>query len=90
MVVDTGTGEERVEAERGRDRGRDEVVLRFPTLDRLFRELVPDEARQHLRNARKERLLAVRSILDAAIERCDRPNAADSHQRPMRMDIQVE
>jgi hypothetical protein len=39
-----------------------------------FSDLLPDwilspEGKQHMRNARKEVLLAVRSVLDAAIER---------------------
>lgn len=32
-------------------------------------KLVPEEARDHFRNAEKEALLGVRSMLDAAIER---------------------
>jgi hypothetical protein len=31
--------------------------------------ILPQEGKQHVRNARKEMLLAVRSVLDAAIER---------------------
>lgn len=34
--------------------------------------LIPPETRVHLRNAGREQLLAVRSVLDAAIERLDR------------------
>ena len=42
--------------------------VRLP-LPRLFR--LPEETRQHLRAARRERMLAVRSLIDAAIERTE-------------------
>ncbi len=41
-------------------------------LDALFMELLPAEARDHLRAARKERLLAVRSLVDSWIEKTDK------------------
>ncbi len=81
---------ERVEQDAAATRRRDEVVIRIPTLDRLFREIVPDEARQHLRNARRERLLALRSILDAAIERSERAHDEAGADKPARMQIQVD
>lgn len=34
----------------------------------LCLDFVPDDARQHLRTARKEKLLALKAILDARIE----------------------
>lgn len=37
----------------------------------LGKELLPEEFRTHLRAARKEMLLAVRSLIDAAIERTE-------------------
>jgi hypothetical protein len=40
-------------------------------LDRLLHGLVPSEARQHMRAARREQLLAARSFLDHWIERLD-------------------
>jgi hypothetical protein len=40
--------------------------------DRLFADLIPTEARSHLRAARKEQLLAARSFLDHWIDRLDR------------------
>ena len=49
----------------------DEVVFRFPSLDRLMRAWLPDETVSHLQAARREQLLAVRAILDAAIARID-------------------
>jgi hypothetical protein len=47
------------------------VVMRFPRPGRLLRALLPDEAVQHLYAARREQLLAIRSIVDAAIDRVD-------------------
>jgi hypothetical protein len=35
------------------------------------KEFLPEESRAHLRTARKEMLLAVRSLIDAAIERTE-------------------
>ncbi len=42
--------------------------VRLP-LPRLFH--LPEETRQHLRAARRERMLAARSLIDAAIKRLD-------------------
>jgi hypothetical protein len=44
----------------------------FSAMESLLMELLPSEAREHLRAARKERLLAVRSLVDAWIERADK------------------
>ena len=48
----------------------EEVVLRFKSP--RFRGL-PDSTKQHLLVARKEMLLALRSMLDRAIERMEEP-----------------
>ncbi len=40
-----------------------------------FEELIPHGFLEHRRSARKEMLLAMRSLLDAAIERVDRKPA---------------
>ncbi len=42
--------------------------VRLP-LPRVLR--LPEETRQHLRAARRERMLAMRSLIDAAIKRLD-------------------
>jgi hypothetical protein len=42
--------------------------VRLP-LPRVLR--LPEETRQHLRAARRERMLAMRSLIDAAIQRLD-------------------
>jgi hypothetical protein len=52
-------------------RVRDEPVIRLPTLTRLMRALLPEDAVRHIQAARKEQLLALRAVLDTAIERID-------------------
>ncbi len=37
----------------------------------IVRRLLPPEARKHLRAAQRERLLAVRALIDAAIQRTE-------------------
>jgi hypothetical protein len=49
--------------------------------DRLLADLVPAEARQHMRAARKEQLLAARSFLDHWIERLDRKPTPKERRR---------
>ncbi len=44
-------------------------------LPRMFR--LPEETRQHLRAARRERMLAMRSLIDAAIKRLDEGEKPD-------------
>jgi hypothetical protein len=41
-------------------------------LDRLLNGLIPSDAREHMRAARREQLLAARSFLDHWIDRLDR------------------
>jgi hypothetical protein len=52
----------------------DGVELMLPT--RMMRRLVPPETRSHLRAARREMMLATRSVLDSAINRMEEPSAA--------------
>jgi hypothetical protein len=56
------------ESERGRER-----TYRITGLADLLPDwLLPPEGKQHVRNARKELLMAARSVLDCAIERQER------------------
>ncbi len=48
--------------------------------------ILPPEGKQHVRNARKEMLLAVRSVLDAAIERQERGTAI--RRTPTRIEVE--
>jgi hypothetical protein len=47
--------------------------------------LLPAEGKQHVRNARKEMLMAARSVLDAAIERQERGTVI--RRSPSRIEI---
>jgi hypothetical protein len=81
------------------DQDRDTIVIRLPAIDPELRKLLcdflpgralwrvltnpPQETVEHARNARRERLLAVRSLVDALIEDTDQP-------RPRRRAREVE
>jgi hypothetical protein len=79
----------RVEARASREPSeRDEVVVRLPNVGAWLREQIPDEFFQHMRHAQREQLLAVRSLIDAALERNER---ADQRERGRtRTEITVE
>jgi hypothetical protein len=53
------------------ERTEEEVVVRFPSPRRFLRAFLPDETVRHLYAARREQLLALRSIVDAAIDRVE-------------------
>ena len=77
----------RIRAERTEDT---ELRLRLPTLRRLMRTFLPDEVLMHLYAAQREQLLAIRAVLDAAIERTEDAER-DAHRRTVRRrDIRVE
>lgn len=48
--------------------------------------ILPREGKQHVRNARREMLLAVRSVLDTWIARYDRPEAG--RREPSRIEVE--
>lgn len=52
-----------------------------------FRDVLPSEFWQHRRAAHREALLAVRSLLDAAIERVDREPAARPQRQAKKISI---
>ena len=56
----------------------EEVVLRFRRPS--FRH-VPEDTKSHLRTARKETLLAIRSLLDEAIERAEKAEKGKEKKR---------
>jgi hypothetical protein len=53
------------------ERKEEDVVVRFPSPKRFLRAFLPEEAVKHLYAARREQLLALRSIVDAAIARVE-------------------
>jgi hypothetical protein len=63
------------------ERSEDHVVVRFPRPGRFLRTFLPDEAVGHLLAARREQLLAVRSMLDAAIGRVEAAERRTAHHQ---------
>lgn len=72
------------------ERTEDEVVLRLPNPSRLLRAFLPEATISHLYAARRERLLALRSLIDAAIERTDAAERETVTKAPRRTEIRVE
>jgi hypothetical protein len=72
------------------ERAVDEVVLRFPSLNRLVRAFLPEEAVKHIYAAQREQLLALRSVLDAAITRIEAAEREGASRRSQRTELEVE
>jgi hypothetical protein len=93
---------DRDEDDRPDGRRRDTIVIRLPEIDANLRDLLldmipgrsflrvlgdlPEDVVTHTRNARRERLMAMRSFLDALIEESDRP----TRRRGPAREIEVE
>jgi hypothetical protein len=54
----------------------------------LFLDFVPEEAKRHLKAARKEKLLALRSILDARIKDLEQAESTGRRKRPQKVKVQ--
>ena len=54
----------------------------------LFLDFVPAEAKRHLKAARREKLLALRSILDAKIKDLEKEEAKTRKRRPQKVKVQ--
>ena len=67
-----------------------EVVLCFPSLNRLVRAFLPAEAVKHLYAAQREQLLAVRSVVDAIISYVEVAERHDGAGAPRRTEIHVD
>ena len=61
------------------ERTEEDVVMRFPSPKRFLRAFLPEEAVKHLYAARREQLLALRSVVDAAIDRVDAAEKKSTH-----------
>jgi hypothetical protein len=74
------------------ERRREEFVIRLPRLGRFLRGCLPEETVQHLRAARREQLLAFRSLIDARIERLERAQTRAEERREAveRTEIRVD
>lgn len=53
----------------------------------LFLDFVPDDAKKHLRTARKEKLLALRSLLDVKIKVLEEEGKAGG-KKPQKVKVQ--
>jgi hypothetical protein len=74
-------------AQRPDERARDERVYRITGLADLLPDwILPPEGKDHVRNARREMLLAARSVLDACIDRLER--GATVRRTPTRIEIE--
>ena len=72
---------------RAEERARGERVYRVTGLVDLLPDcILPPEGKEHVRNARREMLLAVRSALDAWIDRMDR--GVTVRRAPTRIEIE--
>ena len=79
--------QERTQVRVETDEPRREREYRVTGLADLLPDWVlPPEGKQHVRNARKELLLAARSMLDAAIERQERGTVV--RRSPSRIEIE--
>ena len=54
----------------------------------LFLDFVPQEAKKHLKAARKEKLMALRSILDAKIKNLEEDEKKVSKKGPQKVKVQ--
>ena len=72
------------------ERALNEVVLRFPSLNRLVRAFLPEEAVKHVYAAQREQLLALGSVLDAAITRIEAAEREGASRPSQRTEIEVE
>jgi hypothetical protein len=66
----------------------DQVVIRLPNVFGWLRDQVPDEFVTHMRAAQREQLLAMRCLIDRAIERTEEAETRGRGRR--RVEIEVE
>jgi hypothetical protein len=72
------------------ERTENEVVVRLPNPNRLLRAFLPEDAVKHLYAAQREQLLALRSMIDAAITRIEEAEREGANLGPRRTEITVE
>ena len=54
----------------------------------LFFDFVPEETKEHLKAARREKLLALRSLLDAKIKDMEEEGKKTGKKRPQRVKVE--
>lgn len=73
-----------------RGSAEDTMVIRIPTLNRLLRQVLPEETVHHLYAAQREQLLALRSLVDTAIHRLEEMERDETPRKKQRIEIAVE
>jgi hypothetical protein len=68
---------------------RDELLVRLPNPLTWLQDAMPEDFKTHMRAAQREQLLAMRSLIDAALERIDQREKGGSAGR-RRVEIAVE
>jgi hypothetical protein len=82
----------------------DTIVIRLPRIEPALRDLFldmlpgrallrvlcdpPEQMVAHVRNSRRERLLALRSVIDALIQETERPPASGGRRRAREVPIE--
>jgi hypothetical protein len=54
----------------------------------LFLDFIPEETKKHLKAARREKLLALRSLLDAKIKDLEEEGKKASKRRPQKVKVE--
>jgi hypothetical protein len=67
-----------------------EFTFKVPNLGKMLEDILPEDFRTHMRAAQREQLLAVRSLIDAAIQRIDQPDEDKTKRGRGRVEIAVE
>lgn len=80
MTGTTGGMEARMAELEARVREMEKRSREESPVKRVLRELMPLEAREHIRAARKEQLLAMRAFLDHWIEKTEHPETAERRE----------
>lgn len=76
------------EATTSEPRRREDVIIRLPDVGAIAREVLGDEFIKHMRAAGREQLLALRCLVDRAIERTDEMDRQARARRTV--DIKIE
>jgi hypothetical protein len=70
------------------ERREQDLVIRLPLPGRIMDSLLPRDAVTHMRAAQRESLLAMRALIDSAVNALD--EKGEGRQPPRRIDIAVE
>jgi hypothetical protein len=70
----------------------DDYVVRIPNFSKALKGILPDDAAEHLRNASREQLLALRSLIDSGIDMIEKAEEKDKADKakPIRTEIKID